>query len=57
MGKLKSRKLWIAVLAAALVPLLKAFDIELTPAEIAATIGPQIAYIFGQAKVDAEASK
>ena len=53
MGKLKSRKLWIAVIAGALVPLFKAFDIELAPAEIIAVVAPALAYIFGQSKVDA----
>ena len=53
MSKLKSRKLWIAVIAGALVPLFKAFDVDLAPAEIAAVIGPALAYIIGQAKVDA----
>ena len=52
MERLKSRKLWVAVFAAALVPILKALDIEATPAEIAAVIAPAVAYILGQAHVD-----
>ena len=53
MDKLKSRKLWVAVIAGAIIPLFKALDIPLEPAEIAGIVGAGVAYVLGQAKVDA----
>ena len=57
MERLRSRKLWVAVFAAALVPILKALGFDLNTAEIAAVIGPAVAYVLGQSKVDANAGK
>jgi hypothetical protein len=55
--KLKSRKLWIAVLTAALVALCKGLDLPLSEVEIGAMVAPAVAYIFAQGKVDAEETK
>ena len=52
MDKLKSRKLWVTILATALVSLAEAIGIELEQESIVAIAGMVIAYVTGQAIVD-----
>ena len=55
--KLKSRKLWLAILAASVVFLNKAFDLNLKIDEIAAIISLIMLWIGVQGAADIKATK
>lgn len=52
MEKIKSRKLWITVLAGALVAFGEQFGIDLDPEQLIAIAGMVLAYVGSQAVVD-----
>ena len=52
MDKLKSRKLWMAVVGAVLLVLNEGLDLGINPEAILAVAGIIIAYVLGQGAVD-----
>lgn len=54
MDKLKSRKLWMAIFGALLPIINEEFNLGLNTDTVIASVGAIIAYIIGQAHVDAK---
>ncbi|WP_047154751.1 hypothetical protein [Aneurinibacillus tyrosinisolvens] len=54
MGKLKSRKLWMAIVIAALIVANQGFGLHIPEQGVMSMAGVIMAYIFGQAYVDAK---
>lgn len=57
MNKLKSRKFWMAVVAAILVIANKGLDLNLPEDSITAVVGIVISYILGESYVDGKRGK
>jgi len=57
MNRLKSRKLWMAVISAALVIANRGLDLNIDENTVMAFAAIVMSYIFGQAYVDAKKSE